>query len=186
MEITRYLPNGDLVFNATGNTYIKMLNDVDKKLCAGKHLQIMYNSSDYNTIKFTAHNPKLINIDKYDYLGKKIRIYPDLEYINEVPVISHYFTDTEYVPTYMGYHDLDVVSIDTLKYFNINQPIINNYELQENKRFLDKEFQCLSYDFKKDKKIYKVPNVVCIYGNTKKINDIYISDDDDYSDDSTE
>jgi hypothetical protein len=164
MEISGYLPNGDLIFNATGNTYIKMLNDFDKKLCDAKYLQVIN-----KTIKVTIRNPKSINIDNYDEFGQKIRIYPDLNYQNGIPVISHYWTDTEYVPTYIGYHDLRRVSHNTLNYFNINQPNINRYELYANDRILDKEFRDIVRS-KKNKPGIKVPNIVCIYGKIQQLN----------------
>jgi hypothetical protein len=172
MELSRYLPNGNLIFNVRGNAYIKILNDFDKKLCSDKYLQVTN-----NTIKFIAQNPKLLNIDKYDDFEQKNSIYPDIEYQNGVPIITHYWTDTEYIPTYKGYHDLTIISSATLKYFNITQPIINKYELKANERILDEEFRYVMnkpVKFKKTKCKINIPNIVCVYGNSRRINDIPI------------
>jgi hypothetical protein len=177
MEILKYLPNGNLMFIARGNAYIKMLNDFDKKLCDAKHLQVIG-----NIIKFTAKNPNSINIDKYDDFGKKTRVYPAIEYYNRAPVISHYWTSNEYVPTYMGYHNIDAVSSDTLKYFNIKKPTINKYELLSNDRILDEEVRSIMYvesiRLKRNKNKYKinVPNIVCVYGNNRRINSMLVID----------
>jgi hypothetical protein len=161
MEISKYLPGGDLVFIADGNTYIKMLNDLDNKLCDSQHLQVIG-----DTIKFTARNPNLIDI------GHKNKVYPAFNYQRGKPSISHYWTDAEYVPTYIGYHDLVAVSSDTLKLFDIEQPIVNKYELQSNERLLDKEYlDIMHIGFKKSKYI-RAPNIVSVYGKLRRINGI--------------
>jgi hypothetical protein len=189
MEISKYLPNGDLIFSARGNSYIKMLNDFDNQLCDYQQLQVID-----DTIKFTAQNPKSIDIDNYDEFGHKIIIYPSIEYKKGKPIISHYYTDSEYVPTYIGYHNLDVVSNNTLKLFNIKQPIVNEYDLQSNERILDKEYLDNIHNLirlKKSKYIVKVPNIVWVYGKPRWINDrtvvdklVPINTDDSDTDDS--
>jgi hypothetical protein len=164
MEISKYLPNGDLVFSARGNSYIKMLNDFDNQLCDAQNLQVIN-----DTIKFTAQNPKLIISAKF---GHKTKIYPALNYQRGKPSISHYWADSEYVPTYIGYHDLVAVSSDTLKLFDIEQPIVNKYELQLNDRILDKEYlDIMPSGFKKSKYI-KAPNIVSVYGKLRLLNGI--------------
>jgi hypothetical protein len=174
MEISEYHPGGDLIFSAKGNAYIKMLNDFDNKLCDAKHLQVIG-----DTIKFTARNPKLIDI------GCKNKVYPVLNYQRGKPIISHYWTDSEYVPTYIGYHNLVSVSSDTLNLFNIEQPIVNKYELQSNNRILDKEYLDIMHIECKKGKYIKAPNIVSIYGKLRRINDIvdeFVPVDTDYSD----
>jgi hypothetical protein len=182
MEISKYLPNGDVMFIAQGNAYIKMLNDVDKQLCDARYLQVIG-----DTIKFTARDPKSIS----DNFGHKIRIYPAIVYQRGKPIITHYWTESEYVPTYIGYHDLVAVSSDTLNLFDIEQPIINKYELQANERILDREYLDIMHIELKKSKYINAPNIVSVYGNLRRINGIVDelvpvntddSDTDEYSD----
>jgi hypothetical protein len=166
MEITTYLSSGNLAFSARGNAYIKMLNDLDSKLCDVKHVRIVGDS-----IQFIAQNPKSIDIDKYDEFGRINKVYPVLEYYRGTPSVSHYRSETEFIPTYMGYHDLSVVSNETLKLLNISQPVVNEYELDANNRILDNEHldhmeeACI----KKIKQIINPPNIIWVYGNQRRV-----------------
>ena len=130
MEFVCIADTGLIELRITGNCIMRILNDYEDGLIDKKNI-----ICDKRSIKLKVRNPKNLPLLKKSYIS--------FQYHNSTPHIDTVWDFSVFTPSYVIY-PIRKIKQETLDMLKIDEPIVDEYEIQKNERLMSEG--CAEYE----------------------------------------